>query len=260
MLCVITGMLCVALLVQHAPGLRRSPHLTNISCTAPQMDNRVKSCWSNRRHMARRAIWLVISLQAVGHPWPWSVLVLRVGAVENTQHSTKVPLNCSYVCFLEKKTQGFFLYFAAYRAFMKTDKGQICYFPSEKVKGLFFFSSPADWRLNHHSQAAVGDGVRSSVPRFTFKWNQMAVHSEMIYSNDDGNKSKVLFPALAWDCCHSGLCRYSWWVISLLCQDYYLHISTSRFISGLPRRLNAVSNQPCSSLAAARCFTMSGFF
>lgn len=33
----------------------------------------------------------------------------------------------------------------------------------------------------------------------------MAVHSEMIYSNDDGNKSKVLFHielASTGDCCH----------------------------------------------------------
>lgn len=51
-----------------------------------------------------------------------------------------------------------------------------------------------------------------------------------------------------------GLCRYSRWVMSLLCQDYYLHISTSGFISMLPKRLNVVSNQPCSSLGSpVRC-------
>lgn len=109
--------------------------------------------------------------------------------------------------------------------------------------------------MNHHSQAAVGDNVRSSVPRFTFKWNQMAVHSEMIYSNDDGNKSKSLFIldqlllgfAVTW-----GLCRYGRWVMSLLCQDYYLHISASGFISVLPKRLNVVSNQSRSSLGSPR--------
>lgn len=47
-----------------------------------------------------------------------------------------------------------------------------------------------------------------------------------------------------------GLCRYSRWVMSLLCQDYYLHISTSGFINALPNGLNVVSNQPGSSLGS----------
>lgn len=51
-----------------------------------------------------------------------------------------------------------------------------------------------------------------------------------------------------------GLCRYRWWVISLLCLGYYLHISTSRFINVPPKSLNVVSHQPCSSLASpVRC-------
>lgn len=38
--------------------------------------------------------------------------------------------------------------------------------------------------------------------------------------------------------------------MSLLCQDYYLHISTSQFVNVPPKRLNVVGNQPRSSLAS----------
>lgn len=38
--------------------------------------------------------------------------------------------------------------------------------------------------------------------------------------------------------------------MSLLCQDYYLRISTSGFINALPNGLNVVSNQPGSSLGS----------
>lgn len=138
---------------------------------------------------------------------------------------------------------------AAQWAFRETDKGQVCYFP------LLFHLQIQEWIII--VGFPQGDNMRSSVPRFTFKWNQMAVHTEMIYSNDDGNKSKVLFhigPAPAWNCCRlEGIFRYSRWVMSLLCQDYYLNVSTSRFISILPKRLNVVSNQPCSSLALSVC-------
>lgn len=49
----------------------------------------------------------------------------------------------------------------------------------------------------------------------------MAVHSEMIYSNEDGNKSKFLFrigPAPTWDCCHS-------WVVQVQVVSYFFAMS-----------------------------------
>lgn len=77
----------------------------------------------------------------------------------------------------------------------KRTKVKSVIFSEKRQWGPYIF--PADLRLNHHSKAAVGDSVRSSVLRFTFKWNQM------IYSNDDGNKSKFLF--------HIGLEVLSFW-------------------------------------------------
>lgn len=156
----------------------------------------------------------------------------------------------------EKISQGFFILLLTGLSVKRTKVKSVIFL---ERKQRDFFILPADSRMNHHSRAAIdgGDNMRSWVPRFTFKWNQMAVHSEMIYSNDDGNKSKVLFhigPAAAWNCCRSaGIFRYSQWVMSLLCQDYYLNVSTSRFISILPKRLNVVSNQPCSSLGFSVC-------
>lgn len=187
----------------------------------------------------------------------FSVLVSQVGQKKGKEKNDSevqwMLKNVATFAEIMKIPRFFFLFFfSLHRPVMKTDKGQICHFPSEKVKGLSYF--PCQPRMNHHSQAAVRDNMCSSVPRFTFKWNQMAVHSEMIYSNDDGNKSKVLFHfwlACTWDCCHFGtrvqLVSY------VFCQDYYLHISMSGFINVLPKRLNIVSNQPGSSLGSPVC-------
>lgn len=109
----------------------------------------------------------------------------------------------TFVFKKKRKNLKVFLFSSAL-AFMKTDKGQICYFPSEKAKGALIFSLPIpEWIIIVRLLWVT----MCSVARFTFKWNQMAVHSEMIYSNDHGNKSKVLFhigPAPTRDHCHLG--------------------------------------------------------
>lgn len=69
-------------------------------------------------------------------------------------------------------------------------------------RGLWYFQLPFCSRMNHQNLAV---NVCSSVPRITFKWNQMAVHSEVINSDDGGNKhiAPLLcwLAATAWGCC-----------------------------------------------------------
>lgn len=149
-------------------------------------------------------------------PWPWAAdctspsLFFRLGIFfkvererERAEHKGCTKLWLLLFSRKKGKISRFFLFSSAL-AFMKTDKGQICYFPSEKAKGALIFSLPIpEWIIIVRLLWVT----MCSVARFTFKWNQMAVHSEMIYSNDDGNKSKVLFhigPAPTRDHCHLG--------------------------------------------------------
>lgn len=192
------------------------------------MHNCVKSCWNNHHHMLCDAVLLCypspqpnLTHKLVYSPKSFtsltlscrlyiSLLVLQVGHFfkkwkerERAEHKgcTKLWL----LVFSRKKRKNLKVFlFSSALAFMKTDKGQICYFPSEKAKGALIFSLPIpEWIIIVRLLWVT----MCSVARFTFKWNQMAVHSEMIYSNDDGNKSKVLFhigPAPTRDHCHLG--------------------------------------------------------
>lgn len=127
---------------------------------AAQMHNHVKSHWSMHRHMARLSVVCRGALI-----WHVDSLILPLGFSSTLDLAPQiVPLRSCYsgwakkrrkkekkgsgaqrmhktvatFVFWEKKKSRFF-YFAVYRAFMKTDKGQICYFPSEKAEGLLYF-------------------------------------------------------------------------------------------------------------------------
>lgn len=192
------------------------------------MHNCVKPCWNNHHHMLCDAVPLCypspqpnLTHKLVYSPKSFTSLtlscrlyislpVLQVGHFfkkwkeREREQSTKDAQNCGYFCFQEKKGKISRFFYFPLHCFMKTDKGQICYFPSEKAKGALIFSLPIpEWIIIVRLLWVT----MCSVARFTFKWNQMAVHSEMIYSNDHGNKSKVLFhigPAPTRDHCHLG--------------------------------------------------------
>lgn len=145
------------------PGPWWSPHLIDISRKQHLLAAQTHSCVKPRPIAARRRVSL-FSFAAISFDmWTCqfspgfsspstlrcrlclSVLVLQVGPKKKRRRegreSTKDAQSCDYFLFSkEKKSQGFFI--LLYTAFMKTDKGQICYFPSEKVKGLLYF--PAD--------------------------------------------------------------------------------------------------------------------
>ena len=71
------------------------------------------------------------------------------------QRSTKDAQNCSYFCFLwKKKSQGFSVLLCTGLSWKQT-KVKSVIFPQRKQRGSYIF--PADPRMNHHSQAAVGD-------------------------------------------------------------------------------------------------------
>lgn len=148
-------------------------------------------------------------------PWPWAAdctspsLFFRLGIFfkkwkERESRAQRMHKTVVTFVFKKKRKNLKVFLFSSALAFMKTDKGQICYFPSEKAKGALIFSLPIpEWIIIVRLLWVT----MCSVARFTFKWNQMAVHSEMIYSNDHGNKSKVLFhigPAPTRDHCHLG--------------------------------------------------------
>lgn len=136
------------------------------------------------------------------HPWPCATdctspfLLFRLGKKKEKkrkerQRSTKDAQNCSYFCFLGKKKIKVFL-FCCVQGFHENRQRSNLLFSLRESRGALIFSLPIqEWIIIVRLPWVTTQ--RSSVPRFTFKWNQMAVHSGMIYSNDDGNKSKVLF-------------------------------------------------------------------
>ena len=148
---------------------------------AAQMHNHVKSHWSMHRHMARLSvvcrgalIWHVGPVffppRVFRPPFPWpkrmypSVKWSLVGGKKKKkkrekrkerQRSTKDAQNCSYFCFLwKKKSQGFSVLLCTGLSWKQT-KVKSVIFPQRKQRGSYIF--PADPRMNHHSQAAVGD-------------------------------------------------------------------------------------------------------
>lgn len=102
------------------------------------------------------------------HPWPCATdctspfLLFRLGKKKEKkrkerQRSTKDAQNCSYFCFLgKKKNQGFSILLCTGLSWKQT-KVKSVIFPQRKQRGSYIF--PADPRMNHHSQAAVGDNA-----------------------------------------------------------------------------------------------------
>lgn len=191
------------------------------------MHNCVKSCWNNRHRMVCDAVplcslslqpnathKLVDSPKTFTSPQPWAAdctflsLVLQVGHLKKIVEREQVEYKrCTkrwlllWGFFFKGKTSRFFFVFCCSRGFHENrQRSNLLFSLRESKRGSYIF--PAEPGVNHHRLPWV---TMCSVARFTFKWNQMAVHSEMIYSNDDGNKSKVPFhigPAPARDHCH----------------------------------------------------------
>lgn len=180
---------------------------------AAQMHNHVKSHWSMHRHMARLSVVCRGALI-----WHVDSLILPLGFSSTLDLAPQiVPLRSCYsgwakkrrkkekkgsgaqrmhktvatFVFWEKKKIKVFL-FCCVQGFHENRQRSNLLFSLRESRGALIFSLPIqEWIIIVRLPWVTTQ--RSSVPRFTFKWNQMAVHSGMIYSNDDGNKSKVLF-------------------------------------------------------------------
>lgn len=95
-----------------------------------------------------------------------SLPVLQVGHFfkkwkeREREQSTKDAQNCGYFCFQEKKGKisRFFLFSSAL-FHENRQRSNLLFSLRESKRGSYIF--PADPRMNHHSQVAVGDNVFS---------------------------------------------------------------------------------------------------
>lgn len=182
------------------------------------------------------------------------VLALQVGQRKKKEKRgrTKDVQNCGYFCFLEENgnLKVFFFFFSRVQGFHENRQRSNLLFSLRESKGALIFSLPIpEWiiivRLPWVTTCAVQcPDLHLNETKWLYIQKWYTVMMMVIKAKSSFILDRLLLGiAVIW-----GLCRYSQWVMSLLCQDYYLHISTSGFISMLPKRLNVVSNQPGSSL------------
>ena len=131
------------------------------------MQNCVKSCRSNRRHMACGAMsfcflslqphltcGLVASPQALVHPWhgaadcSCSATVLHIGQKGKRDSREKAAQNSGYFCLAfrkkkkKEKSQGFFLLFCCVQGFHENRHRSNLLFSLRESKGALIFSLP----------------------------------------------------------------------------------------------------------------------
>lgn len=187
-----------------------------------------------------------------------SVLVLQFGQKKMHRRKTKDAPNCGCICFLTKRSKKslFFFLFCCVQGFYENRQRSNLLFSLRESKGALIFSLPIrDWIIIVKLLWVTVCAVQCPDLHLNeTKWLYIQKWYTVMMMVIKANSCFILDRLLLGIAVILGLCRYKWWVISLLCQGYYLHISTSRFINMPPKRLNVVSHQPSSSLASpVRC-------